>query len=137
LTKLHATAKLVRGFRIDVDDGRKHAICLDLPPDDGTDMGPSALELTLMSYVGCYATIFALTAKKMRIALEDLEVKSEAIKSEEVGTITQVRIDIMVATTALEDRIKRAHELTLKTCPVGILFEKASVKMEYRLRVEK
>ena len=137
MTKLHATAKLVRGFRIDVDDGRKHAICLDLPPDDGTDMGPSALELTLMSYVGCYATIFALTAKKMRIALEDLEVKSEAIKSEEVGTITQVRIDIMVATTALEDRIKRAHELTLKTCPVGILFEKASVKMEYRLRVEK
>jgi putative redox protein len=127
----------VRGFRIDVDDGRKHAICLDLPPDDGTDMGPSALELTLMSYVGCYATIFALTAKKMRITLEDLEVKSEAIKSEEVGTITQVRIDIMVATTALEDRIKRAHELTLKTCPVGILFEKASVKMEYRLRVEK
>jgi putative redox protein len=100
-------------------------------------MGPSALELTLMSYVGCYATIFALTAKKMRITLEDLEVKSEAIKSEEVGTITQVRIDIMVATTALEDRIKRAHELTLKTCPVGILFEKASVKMEYRLRVEK
>ncbi len=137
MTKLHATAKLVRGFRIDVDDGRKHAICLDLPPDDGTDMGPSALELTLMSYVGCYATIFALTAKKMRITLEDLEVKSEAIKSEEVGTITQVRIDIMVATTALEDRIKRAHELTLKTCPVGILFEKASVKMEYRLRVEK
>jgi putative redox protein len=127
----------VRGFRIDVDDGRKHAICLDLPLDDGTDMGPSALELTLMSYVGCYATIFALTAKKMRITLEDLEVKSEAIKSEEVGTITQVRIDIMVATTALEDRIKRAHELTLKTCPVGILFEKASVKMEYRLRVEK
>jgi putative redox protein len=137
LTKLHATAKLVRDFRIDVDDGRKHALCLDLPPDDGTDMGPSALELTLMSYVGCYATIFALTAKKMRITLEDLEVKSEAIKSEEVGTITQVRIDIMVATTALEDRIKRAHELTLKTCPVGILFEKASVKMEYRLRVEK
>jgi putative redox protein len=137
LTKLHATAKLVRDFRIDVDDGRKHAICLDLPPDDGTDMGPSALELTLMSYVGCYATIFALTAKKMRITLEDLEVKSEAIKSEEVGTITQVRIDIMVATTALEDRIRRAHELTLKTCPVGILFEKASVKMEYRLRVEK
>lgn len=137
MTKLHATAKLVRDFRIDVDDGRKHALCLDLPPDDGTDMGPSALELTLMSYVGCYATIFALTAKKMRITLEDLEVKSEAIKSEEVGTITQVRIDIMVATTALEDRIKRAHELTLKTCPVGILFEKASVKMEYRLRVEK
>jgi putative redox protein len=137
LTKLHATAKLVRDFRIDVDDGRKHAICLDLPPDDGTDMGPSALELTLMSYVGCYATIFALTAKKMRITLKDLQVNSEAIKSEEVGTITQVRVDILVSADASQDRINRAHELTLKTCPVGILFEMARVKMEYRLRLEK
>jgi putative redox protein len=137
LTKLHATAKLVRDFRIDVDDGRKHAICLDLPPDDGTDMGPSALELTLMSYVGCYATIFALTAKKMRITLKDLQVDSEAIKSEEVGTITQVRVDILVSADASQDRINRAHELTLKTCPVGILFEMARVKMEYRLRLEK
>jgi putative redox protein len=137
LTKLHATAKLVRDFRIDVDDGRKHALCLDLPPDDGTDMGPSALELTLMSYVGCYATIFALTAKKMRITLKDLQVDSEAIKSEEVGTITQVRVDILVSADASQDRINRAHELTLKTCPVGILFEMARVKMEYRLRMEK
>lgn len=137
MTKLHATAKLVRDFRIDVDDGRKHALCLDLPPDDGTDMGPSALELTLMSYVGCYATIFALTAKKMRITLKDLQVNSEAIKSEEVGTITQVRVDILVSADASQDRINRAHELTLKTCPVGILFEMARVKMEYRLRLEK
>jgi putative redox protein len=137
LAKLHATAKLVRGFRIDVDDGRKHAVCLDLPPDDGTDMGPSALELALMSYVGCYATIFALTAKKMRITLKDLQVDSEAVKSEEAGTITQVRVGILVLADAPKDRIKRAHELTLKTCPVGILFERADVKMEYRLKMEK
>jgi putative redox protein len=137
MAKLHATAKLVRGFRIDVDDGRKHAICLDLPPDDGTDMGPSALELALMSYAGCCATIFALTAKKMRIRLKDLQVDSEATKTEEAGTLTQVRVDILVSADAPQDRIDRAHELTLKTCPVGILFERASVKMEYDIRMEK
>lgn len=137
MAKLHAAAKLVSGFRIDVDDRRKHAVCLDLPPDDGTDMGPSALELALMSYVGCYATIFALTAKKMRITLKDLQVDSEAVKSEEAGTITQVRVGILVLADAPQDRIERAHELTLKTCPVGILFERAGVKMEYRLRMEK
>jgi hypothetical protein len=27
-------------------------------------MGPTALELGVMSYAGCFATIFALTAKK-------------------------------------------------------------------------
>ncbi len=45
LTKLFANAKLVKDYRIDVDDGRNHAVCLDLPRDTGTDMGPSALEL--------------------------------------------------------------------------------------------
>jgi len=66
-----------------------------------------------------------------------LQVNSEAIKSEEVGTITQVRVDILVSADASQDRINRAHELTLKTCPVGILFEMARVKMEYRLRLER
>jgi len=30
-----------------------------------------------------------------------------------------------------------AHELTLKSCPVGILFEKANVKIQYSLKTEK
>ena len=97
MTKLHANAKLVKGFRIDVDDGRTHAICLDLTKDDdGTDMGPSALELALMSYAGCYATIFVLTTRKMRFSLNDLEVKAEAVKNEEAGTITEVKFEIMI-----------------------------------------
>jgi len=137
LAKLHATAKLVKGFRIDVDDGRNHAICLDQPRDTGTDMGPSALELALMSYAGCYATIFVLTARKMRFSLRDLEVETEAVKSEEVGTITDVKFDIMVNADAPKDRIQRIHELTLKNCPVGKLFEKAGVKTTYNIKTEK
>jgi uncharacterized OsmC-like protein len=137
MTKLYGNAKLVKDFRIDVDDGRCHAVCLDLPPDDGTDMGTSALELALMSYAGCYATIFALTAKKMRIALKELEVKTEAIKSEEVGTITEVSFNILVKANVSEDRIQRIHELTLKGCPVGKIFEKAGIRTDYNLRTEK
>lgn len=113
MTKLRADAKLVKGFRIDVDDGRTHALCLDLSPDDdGTDMGPSTLELALMRYAGCYATIFVLTAQKMRISLKDLEVEAEAVKSEEAGTITEVRFEIMVKAGIAEDRIQRIHKLT-------------------------
>jgi len=134
LTKLEARAKLVKDFRIDVDDGRAHALCLDLQPLDGTDMGPSALELALMSFAGCYATIFALTVKKMRISLKDLEVKLEAVKSEEVKTIIEVNADVMVKADAPKDRIQRAHELTQEGCPVGILFEKAGVKVKYDVR---
>ena len=134
LVKLHAKAKLVKDLRIDIDDGRSHALCLDLPLDDGTDMGPSALELALMSYAGCYATIFALTAKKTRVSLKDLEVEAEAVKSEEAGTITGVKFEIMIKTDASKDRIQKIHELTLQNCPVGKIFDKAGVKTNYNIR---
>jgi len=133
VTKLFANAKLVKDYRIDVDDGRNHAVCLDLPRDTGTDMGPSALELCVMSHAGCYATIFVLTAKKMRISLKDLEVKVEAVKSENVGTITEAKFDIMIKGVP-ENRIQRIHEVTLQNCPVGKLFEKAGVKLSYNLK---
>lgn len=133
MTKLFANAKLVKYYRIDVDDGRNHAVCLDLPRDTGTDMGPSALELCVMSHAGCYATIFVLTAKKMRISLKDLEVKVEAIKSENVGTITEAKFDITIKGVP-ENRIQRIHEVTLQNCPVGKLFEKAGVKLSYNLK---
>ena len=132
--KLHSTAKLVKDFRIAVDDGRAHSVCLDLPPELGTDMGPTALELGVMSYAGCFATIFALTARKMRIPLIDLEVRLEAVKSQEVGTITEANFDIEVEADAPKDRIQRIFELTVENCPVGKLFEKGGVKTSYNMR---
>ena len=134
--KLHSTARLVKDFRISVDDGRAHSVCLDLPPELGTDMGPTALELSVMSYAGCFATIFALTAKKMRIPLKDLEVKLEAVKSQEVGTITAANFDIAVEADAPEDRIQRIFELTVENCPVGKLFEKGGIKTNYNMRTK-
>lgn len=134
--KLYANAKMVKDLRIAVDDGRTHSVCLDLPSELGTDMGPTALELGVMSYAGCLATIFILTAKKMRIQLKDLEVKMEAVKSEEEGTITEASFDVLVKADVPEDRIQRILKLTLKNCPVGKLFEKAGVKASYSLRIE-
>ena len=135
--KLHSTAKLVKDLRIAVDNGRAHSVCLDLPPELGTDMGPTALELGVMSYAGCFATIFALTAKKMRIPLKDLEVKLEAVKSDEAGTITEANFDILVKADAPEDRIRQIFKLTLENCPVGKLFEKAGVKTNYNIKTQK
>jgi len=137
LTTFRANAKLVKDYRIDVDDGRSHAICLDLPLDTGTDLGPSALELALMSFAGCYVTIFVLTANKMRIPIKDLEVVTEAIKTEEAGTITETKFDITIKADAPKDRIERIHHLAAKTCPVGKIFEKAGIKTTYNVRTEK
>jgi len=137
LAKLHAKAKLIENFRIDVDDRRTHALPLDLSPPDGTDMGPSALEVCVMSLAGCYATIFVLTAQKMRFTLKNLEVKVDAVKSEQVGTITEANVDVLVEADIPKDRIQRAHELTVKGCPVGILFERAGVNIKYNIHTGK
>lgn len=135
--KLRSTAKLVKDLRIIVDNGRAHSVCLDLPPELGTDTGPTALECAVMSYAGCFATIFALTAKKMRVPLRDLEVKLEAIKSDEAGTITEANFNIQVRAEASQDKIQRIFKLTLENCPVGKLFEKAGVKVSYNIKTEK
>lgn len=134
--KLRSLAKLVRDFRIIVDNGRFHSVCLDLPPELGTDKGPTALELCVMSYAGCFATIFVLMAKKTRVALKDLEVDLEAIKSDDVGTVNEASFNITVKTDASDEAVQRLFKLTVENCPVGKLFEKANVKITYNLKTE-
>ena len=127
-------AKLIKDLRVAVDNGRAHSLCLDLPAELGTDMGPTALELGVMSFSGCFATIFSLTAKKMRIQLKDLEVELRAQKSEETGTIASAEFNITVESDVSDNRIQRIFELTRKNCPVGKLFEQAGVKISYNLK---
>jgi putative redox protein len=137
LDKLEARAKIIQNFEIALDNGRSHSLIVDQPTETSPGLGPTPLELCVMSHIGCYATICALTAKKMRLPLKGCDVKVEAMKSEEIGTIAEENFDIVFKVDAPEDRIRRLHELTLKNCPVGILFEKANVKINYSLRTVK
>ena len=137
MTFITSKARLIKDLRVTVDNGRAHSVCLDLPPELGTDMGPTALELGVMSFAGCFVTIFSLTAKKMRIQLKELEVELRAQKSEETGTIISAEFEITVKSDAGEGRIQRIFELTRKNCPVGKLFEQAGVKISYNLRYVK
>ena len=133
MASITSKAKLIKDLRVAVDNGRAHSVCLDLPPELGTDMGPTDLELAVMSLSGCFTTIFLLTAKKMRVQLKDLEVELHAQKSEETGTIASAEFNIKVKSDVHEDRIQRIFELTRKNCPVGKLFEKAGVKISHNL----
>ena len=135
MVKMNAKAKLVEGFQIILDDGYSHAIVVDLPPDLGSGTGPTSLEICVMSHAGCYVTICALTAKKMRLPLKGLTVEVEAVKTDEAGTITEETFDIEIKAEAPADRIKRLHEVTVKNCPVDILLQKAGVKIEYNVKI--
>ncbi len=136
LETLYGNAKLIQGYRIALDDGRAHGLIVDLASEKNEGFGPTSLELSVMSHAGCYATIFALTASKMRMALKSLKVEVEALKTDAAGTITEESFKIFVETNAADDRIKRCHELTLK-CPVGLIFEKAGIKLSYNLQIMK
>jgi uncharacterized OsmC-like protein len=127
MVKMNAKAKLVEGFQIVLDDGHSHSVVVDLPPELGTGLGPTSLEVCVMSHAGCYVTICALTAKKMRLP----------VKTEEAGTITEETLNIEIKADAPDDRIRRLHDLTVKNCPVDILLQKAGVKIEYNLKIVK
>jgi uncharacterized OsmC-like protein len=103
----------------------------------GTDRGPSALELAVMSFAGCVATIFVLMAKKTRVKINDLEVNVRAEKSEKLKTIAKTNYEVIVRSSENEDRLKRVFDLTRVNCPVGILFEKAGVEISFKLRILK
>ena len=137
LVKINAKAKLVEGFQIVLDDGHSHSVVVDLPPELGTGLGPTSLEVCVMSHAGCYVTIAALTAKKMRIPLKGLTVEVEAVKTDAAGTITEETFEIEIKAEAPADRIKRLHEVTVKNCPVDILLQKAGVKIEYNVKALK
>jgi uncharacterized OsmC-like protein len=135
--KINASAQLIQGFQIALYDGYSHRVVVDLPPELGTGLGPTALELCVMSHAGCYATICVYTARKMRIPLKGLTVKVEAVETDEAGTITEEKFDIHIKADVPADRIQRLHELTVKNCPVDILLQKAGVKINYNVRTSK
>ena len=137
MTVINSRAKMIEDFRIAVDDGRAHSVCVDLPPDMGTDRGPTALELGVMSFAGCVATIFVLMAKKTRVKISDLEIIMKAEKSEEAKTVTKADYEVVVKSDENEDKLRRVLELTRANCPVGLLFEKAGVEVSYKLKTLK
>jgi uncharacterized OsmC-like protein len=138
MTKIiNSTAKLLEEFRISVDNGRFHCVCLDLPPELGTDKGPTALELGVMSFAGCISQIFYLMSKKMRVSVSALEVNVKAEKPDDAKTVTKADIEIKVTTSESEDKINRVWQHTRDNCPVGQLFEGAGIPVNYNLKIIK
>jgi uncharacterized OsmC-like protein len=139
MAKLHAKAKIIENFEIILDNGRAHSVIVDQPDEknNAPGLGATSLELCVMIHSGCYATICKLVAGKMRFPLKGLEAKVEATKSPEAGTIVEETFDILYKTDATEDEVKRLHEHTLENCPVGVLFEKAGVKIAYNIKIVK
>ena len=128
---MKSRAKWVENSKIYVDDGRGHGTVLDLP--SGDDTGPTALELSVMSYAGCIVTIFKLVAEKRRITFDSLSVDVIADKPQGAKTIEKIEFHTQVSSDADQKALEKCLEITAKTCPVGVLFKDAGVEPVYRL----
>ena len=131
---MKSTSVWTGGYKSKVDNGRGHEAVVDLPQNQGgDDVGATALELALMGLSGCITTIFVLIAQKSRLEFEALEAEINATKGERTIETADVIIKIKTSDPKKADRVLNQ---TLETCPVGILFADAGVKISHKLIVE-
>lgn len=122
------------GFETHLEDGRGHGVTVDLPTEEGgRNLGTSALELAVEALAGCISTVFALVGRKRGLSFDRLSVALIAERPEGAPTIRRVHGTLDVTTNEPREEVQTALRLTLRTCPVGVLFEKAHVPVQVRL----
>jgi len=124
-----------RQFQSVVDNGRNHSMVIDLPEvKGGSNSGPTALEMCVMSFSGCVGTIFSMVAQKMRLTFEKMEVEVNAEQKNDAPTITDIHFILNIQTSEDKGKIEKCLEHTLNTCPVGVLFKQAGVKITNEIK---
>jgi uncharacterized OsmC-like protein len=135
---MKATSAWVDGYKSVLDNSRGHTVFVDLPKDQGgTNAGASALELCVMSLAGCITTIFRMVAEKRKFTYKAFKVELDAQKPKDASTVTSVKGRMELVTEAAEKEAQTVLKLTMDECPVGLIFDKAGIKLDYQLTVKK
>ncbi len=132
MAKIKATAKWVENVCSIADDSRGHNVVLDLgTASGGTNKGPSALELAIMSLADCAVTIFADVCKQSNVEISKMEVVAEAEKPADSPKLTGVNLKVTVASKARKQKLDAVWRRTEANCPVLFIFqEKIPVNIE-------
>ncbi|OFX74756.1 MAG: hypothetical protein A2X12_03330 [Bacteroidetes bacterium GWE2_29_8] len=124
-----------RKFQSVVDNGRNHSLVIDLPETKGgINSGPTALEMCVMSFGGCIVTIFAMVAQKMRVTFDKMEVEVNAEQKNDAPTITDIHFILTIQTNEDKQKIEKCLEHTMNTCPVGLLYKQAGVRITNEIK---
>jgi putative redox protein len=119
------------GYETLLQDDHAHSVVVDLPVDEGgRSVGPSALELSVLALAGSITTTFALVARRRRLAFQGMTVALEAERPSGAPTITRVRGTLRLRTRADPAEVETVLRTTMKTCPVGVIFERAGIPVE-------
>jgi uncharacterized OsmC-like protein len=136
--KIKAKATWVENVRSIVDNQRTHSVVCDMSPaTGGTDMGPTALELSMMALADCGVTIFADVCKKSNIPPSKVEVTVEADKAADGPTVTGVTMKVNVVSEARKELVEAAWRRTEANCPVLLIFKNPTpVNVEFESKTE-
>jgi len=119
------------GYETVLEDDRAHKVTVDLPIDEGgRSAGPTALDLSLLSLAGCISTIFTIVAHKRHLSFQGLTIALEADRPAGAPTISRVHGTLRLRTKADPAEVETALRSTVKTCPVGVIFERAGIPVE-------
>jgi uncharacterized OsmC-like protein len=138
MPKYKVTAKLIDNVRSVVDNSKTHSVVCDLTTaQGGSDMGPTALELALMSLADCAVTIFADVCKQSKIEINRVEAVVEAEKPADSPTLTGVTIKVCTSAKARKELLDTAWKRTEANCPVLSIFkEPIPLKIEFEATSE-
>ena len=121
-----------------LDNGRGHAAVVDLATEKGGDnTAPSAVELAVMALAGCVTTIFSGVAPRRRTTFSRMEVTLDAEYPAGAPTVTGVKGTAEIWSDQSEAEVRTTFDVTLKECPVGVLFERAGVTVAWTVNVRK
>ncbi len=124
MVKIKARAKWVVNVQSIAENTRGHRVVLDLATaSGGTDTGPSALELAIMSLADCAVTIFANVCKKSNVELSKMEVTAEAEKKSDSPILTGVNMKVKLAAKARKQKLDAIWRRTEANCPVVFIFK--------------
>jgi uncharacterized OsmC-like protein len=135
---MKVTSVWAGGYKSVLDNGRGHTTVVDMPVEqNGTNTAPTALELAVMSLAGCYTTIFKTVADKRKFTYKAFKVELDAEKPKDALTVTGLKARMELVTDGEEKEAQTVLDLTLGACPVGVIFDKAGLKLDYVLTVKK
>jgi putative redox protein len=121
-----------------LDNGRGHGTVVDLAAEKGGDnTGPSAVELAVMALAGCITTIFSGVAPRRHLPFTKMEVTLDADYPAGAPTVTSAKGTADIWSDQSESEVKTTFDITLRECPVGILFENAGIKPVWAVNVHK
>ena len=133
MATFRANATWRGGIENELDDGRGHSYLIDVTRNEGgRDKGTSGFELGLLSLAGCINAVFALVAQRRKLVFESMRTELEGERPKKAPTYTAVHGVFRVETRAPKEEVETAFALTMRICPIGVLFDQAKIPVEVR-----